>query len=121
MRGARMSAFTWPTISYCIYARRSVNPRRGAGQTSLLAPLLLCHRTNSARRCNHGQRRKQLTRGIASAERSPPDGTMYAANGTAKAHTDYPSLNAIWAADPDNDGLKIDISPVIDAGVALCN
>lgn len=49
-----------------------------------------------------------------------PDGTTYAANGTAKDHTDYPSLQPIWADNPDVEGLKIDISPVIDAGLKLC-
>ena len=49
-----------------------------------------------------------------------PDGMTYAANGTAKDHTDYPALDPIWADDPDVDGLKINISPIIDAGIALC-
>ncbi|SDK71995.1 Protein of unknown function [Cryobacterium psychrotolerans] len=50
-----------------------------------------------------------------------PDGTTYAANGTAKDHTDYPSLDPVWADNPDVDGLKIDISPIIDAGLMLCS
>ncbi|WP_235825351.1 DUF2511 domain-containing protein [Agromyces badenianii] len=50
-----------------------------------------------------------------------PDGTTYAANGTAKDHTEYPSLDPIWADNPDVDGLKIDISPIIDAGLVLCS
>lgn len=49
-----------------------------------------------------------------------PNGKTYAANGTAKSHTSYPALDPIWADDPDVDGLKIDISPIIDAGLALC-
>lgn len=49
-----------------------------------------------------------------------PDGTRYAVNGTAQAHTSYPEIDPIWAADPNVDGLKIDISPVIDAGLKLC-
>jgi hypothetical protein len=49
-----------------------------------------------------------------------PNGRTYSANGTAKAHTKYSTLNPIWADDPDADGLKIDISPVIDAGLKLC-
>jgi hypothetical protein len=49
-----------------------------------------------------------------------PDGTTYAVNGTAKSHTTFPSIQPIWADDPNVDGLKIDISPVIDAGLALC-
>jgi hypothetical protein len=49
-----------------------------------------------------------------------PDGTTYAANGTAKDHTDYPALSPIWANNPDVEGLKIDITPIIKAGLALC-
>ncbi|KGJ80407.1 hypothetical protein GY21_02855 [Cryobacterium roopkundense] len=49
-----------------------------------------------------------------------PDGTEYAVNGTARDHTDLPDISPMWAADPDVDGLKIDISPVIDAGLGLC-
>ena len=49
-----------------------------------------------------------------------PSGKTYAANGTAKDNTDYPALNPIWAGDPDVDGLKINIGPIIDAGLALC-
>lgn len=50
-----------------------------------------------------------------------PDGNAYAVNGTAQDHTDLPDVRPIWADDPDVDGLKIDISPVIDAGLALCS
>lgn len=50
-----------------------------------------------------------------------PNGKTYAANGTAKDHTDYPALNPIWANDPDVDGLKVNIGPIIAAGLALCN
>ncbi|MCU1508254.1 MAG: hypothetical protein JWQ12_519 [Glaciihabitans sp.] len=49
-----------------------------------------------------------------------PDGVTYAVNGTAKSHTTFPSIQPIWADDPNVDGLKIDISPIIDAGLALC-
>ncbi|WP_261784177.1 YebY family protein [Curtobacterium sp. TC1] len=49
-----------------------------------------------------------------------PDGATYAANGTAKDRTTAPAIDPIWAADPDVSGLKIDISPVIDAGLELC-
>lgn len=49
-----------------------------------------------------------------------PDGTTYAANGTAKDHANYPSLEPIWANDPDVTGLKLDITPIVDAGLALC-
>ena len=50
-----------------------------------------------------------------------PDGSRYAANGTAKSHTNLPVLNAIWADDPNVTGLKIDISPIVKGGLALCS
>ncbi|BCW84013.1 hypothetical protein NicSoilE8_16860 [Arthrobacter sp. NicSoilE8] len=49
-----------------------------------------------------------------------PDGKTYAANGTAKDHGNYLDIDPIWAPHPDVSGLKIDISPVIDAALALC-
>lgn len=49
-----------------------------------------------------------------------PDGTRYAVNGTAQAHTSYPEIDSIWAPDPNVDGLKVNIAPVIDAGRQLC-
>lgn len=49
-----------------------------------------------------------------------PDGTTYALNGTAKEHTQYPTIDPIWADDPDVAGLKIDISPVLDRALNLC-
>lgn len=50
-----------------------------------------------------------------------PDGKTYAANGTAKDHGSYLDIDPIWAPHPSVSGLKIDISPVIDAALALCN
>jgi hypothetical protein len=50
-----------------------------------------------------------------------PDGKTYAVNGTAKNHSDYLDIDPIWAPHPDVSGLKIDISPVIDAALALCD
>jgi len=50
-----------------------------------------------------------------------PDGKTYAANGTAKDHGNYLDIDPIWAPNPDVSGLKIDISPVTDAALALCN
>jgi hypothetical protein len=50
-----------------------------------------------------------------------PDGRTYAANGTAKDHGDFADIDPIWAPDPDVAGLKISISPVIDAALALCD
>lgn len=49
-----------------------------------------------------------------------PDGVRYTVNGTARDHTDLPDITPIWAVDPDVDGLNVDISPVIDAGLAIC-
>ncbi|WP_243836904.1 DUF2511 domain-containing protein [Paenarthrobacter nitroguajacolicus] len=50
-----------------------------------------------------------------------PDGKTYAANGTAKDHGGYLDIDPIWAPHPDVSGLKVDISPVIDAALALCD
>ncbi|WP_395405757.1 DUF2511 domain-containing protein (plasmid) [Arthrobacter sp. UC242_113] len=50
-----------------------------------------------------------------------PDGKTYAANGTAKDHGNYLDIDPIWAPKPDVSGLKIDMSPVLDAALALCD
>lgn len=50
-----------------------------------------------------------------------PDGKTYAANGTAKDHGNYLDIDPIWAPNPGVSGLKIDISPVTDAALALCD
>jgi len=50
-----------------------------------------------------------------------PDGTSYAANGTAKSHSGLPDLEPIWAPNPEIAGSKINIGPVIDHGLALCD
>ena len=50
-----------------------------------------------------------------------PDGKTYAANGTAKDHGNYLDIDPIWAPHPSVSGLKIDISPVIDPALALCD
>lgn len=50
-----------------------------------------------------------------------PDGKTYAANGTAKDHGDYLDIDPIWAPNLDVSGLEIDITPVIDAALELCN
>jgi hypothetical protein len=50
------------------------------------------------------------------------DGTTYAANGTAMTQRpELPRIQEIWADSPDMPGLKIDISPVLDTGLALCD
>jgi hypothetical protein len=50
-----------------------------------------------------------------------PGGKSYAANGTAKDHSSLPDIDPIWAPNPHVAGLKMDISPVIDAALALCD
>ncbi|WP_235683318.1 DUF2511 domain-containing protein [Mycolicibacterium fluoranthenivorans] len=45
---------------------------------------------------------------------------MYALNGTAKSSGLYPPFDAIWADDSNADGLKVNIGPMIDHGLALC-
>jgi hypothetical protein len=48
------------------------------------------------------------------------DGTEYGVNGTAQ-DAGYPSLKPIWADDPElGNGLKVDISEVLDYGRGLC-
>lgn len=48
-----------------------------------------------------------------------PDGTTYGLNGVALDHN-YPRIDPIWAADPGSDGLKLDMSPLMDKASALC-
>ncbi|MDQ1629578.1 MAG: hypothetical protein QOI54_3322 [Actinomycetota bacterium] len=48
------------------------------------------------------------------------DGTTYALNGIAKGNTDFSDIDPIWAANPDVDGLKKDISVLIDDALKLC-
>lgn len=48
------------------------------------------------------------------------DQEMYALNGAAKSQTDLPDFAAIWADDPGTPGLKIDIGPMLNRGLALC-
>lgn len=57
---------------------------------------------------------------LKSAIFTAPDGTEYALNGTAKDHTDAADIDPIWKDDPDMDGLKINIGPLIDFGLSLC-
>jgi hypothetical protein len=50
-----------------------------------------------------------------------PDGTDYAVNGTAKTvKQDLPEIEEIWKKDPDVPGARINISPVSDRGLELC-
>lgn len=50
-----------------------------------------------------------------------PGGKTYALNGTAKDHSSHPDIDPIWAPHPEVAGLKSDVSPVIDAALALCD
>lgn len=49
-------------------------------------------------------------------------GRIYAINGAARATGDgaYLPLEYIWRDDPHTPGAKVSISPVLDAGLALC-
>lgn len=49
------------------------------------------------------------------------DREMYALNGTAKATKLYPPFDTIWRDDRNVAGLKINIGPMLDRGLALCN
>lgn len=49
------------------------------------------------------------------------DGTTYAVNGTAMSQRpELPEVDEIWADNPDIPGAKIDIGPVLDSGLELC-
>lgn len=49
------------------------------------------------------------------------EGRTYAVNGMAMTVSDLPEIDAIWADNPDIKGLKINIGPIIDRGLELCN
>lgn len=46
---------------------------------------------------------------------------VYALNGIATADPKYEALDPIWAADPTGNAPKMDIGPLVDAGLALCS
>lgn len=48
------------------------------------------------------------------------EGQTYAVNGTAQGASDGADIDAIWADDPNASGLKINIGPLIDEGLPLC-
>ncbi len=48
-------------------------------------------------------------------------GTTYAVNGLALGRDRAPEIDRIWAPDPELKGLKIDIGPIIDKGLDLCD
>ncbi|MDM2419343.1 DUF2511 domain-containing protein [Mycobacteroides abscessus] len=47
------------------------------------------------------------------------DGTTYAVNGTAR--TKYPGLEPIWKPHPEVSGARMDIGPLLNKGLTLCN
>lgn len=47
------------------------------------------------------------------------DGTTYGVNGIAMGQG-LPAMDPIWADDPATPGLKMNMGPIIDAGLALC-
>jgi hypothetical protein len=47
-------------------------------------------------------------------------GTEYGVNGTAKDEG-FEEIEAIWKKDPDIPGARLDISPVLDAGLEQCD
>ena len=49
------------------------------------------------------------------------NGTHYAVNGLANGLDNAPDIEAIWADDPKMKGLKINIGPIIDRGLELCD
>lgn len=48
-------------------------------------------------------------------------GETFAVNGLALSAASYPPIDPIWRDDPSNPGLKINLSPIIDRGLALCD
>lgn len=47
-------------------------------------------------------------------------GNDYALNGMARSLGRYRDLHDIWADDPEVEGLKISVGPLIDMGLTLC-
>ncbi len=45
---------------------------------------------------------------------------MYALNGTAQDANLWPAFDPIWRDDPIAPGMKINIGPMIERGLALC-
>jgi len=48
-----------------------------------------------------------------------PDGTEYGVNGTAKGFG-YPEITPIWKDNPAIEGTKVNIGPLIEEGLKLC-
>lgn len=49
------------------------------------------------------------------------DGTAYALNGVALQRDTSRDITPIWADNPTVEGLKKDLGPLIERGLALCN
>jgi hypothetical protein len=45
---------------------------------------------------------------------------MYALNGTAKSANFWPDFDVIWRDDSNTPGMKVNIGPMLDRGLALC-
>ena len=58
--------------------------------------------------------------GVGEVFFTAPEGTAYAVNGAAKSNERLADVTPIWADNPDINGLKKDIGPLIDKGLALC-
>lgn len=67
-----------------------------------------------------GMLRCEGSGGVGDVTITTPDGTTYWVNGLAKGRHRFADFNAIWADDPDLQGLKVDAGALTDAGLALC-
>ncbi|WP_394334220.1 DUF2511 domain-containing protein [Mycobacteroides abscessus] len=47
------------------------------------------------------------------------DGATYAVNGTARSK--HPGLEPIWKPSPEVPGARVNIGPLLNAGLKLCN
>jgi hypothetical protein len=56
---------------------------------------------------------------VRSVVSTDDDGDRCADNGTARTHTPWPDIDAVWA-DPGQPDLNVDIGDLIDAGLAPC-
>ena len=56
----------------------------------------------------------------ASAVYFTTGGRRYAVNGMATGRKDAPDIDVIWKANPALEGTKINIGPIIDEGLKLC-
>lgn len=47
--------------------------------------------------------------------------TMYAVNGTAKGTGQFEAIESIWKDNPEIPGTKVNIGPMLEKGLSLCN